>query len=354
MAQHDYIISNQSGAAFRADLNNGLAAIVSQNSGAAQPSTTYAYQWWADTTTGLLKIRNAANSAWITVGTLASANLGLLSLAGGTLTGAVLADDAGNAALPAIAFDTDPNTGIFRKGADQLGLSAGGTERAFIDANGVTIQAQGDLRLADADSSNWVALHAPSTVAANITLTVPSTVGTADQALVTDGTGVLSFASRSRLVSATAVATTSGTSIDFTSIPSWVRRITVAINGVSTNGTSAIQVQLGDSGGIETTGYVASNAVITGSNTCDTTVVTTGFVIIGSTAAETRHGALIITNSSANNWLAIGNFFNGGTAHSGYVQGEKGTSATLDRVRLTTVNGTDTFDAGSVNIIYEG
>jgi len=79
MAQHDYIIANQSGAAFRSDLNNGLAAIVSNNSGAAQPSTTYAYQWWADTTTGLLKIRNAANSDWITVGTLASTNLGLLS-----------------------------------------------------------------------------------------------------------------------------------------------------------------------------------------------------------------------------------------------------------------------------------
>ena len=129
MAQHDYIIANQSGAAFRADLNNGLAAIVSQNSGAAQPSTTYAYQWWADTTTGLLKIRNAANAAWITIGTLADANLGLLSLAGGTLTGAVLADDAGTAALPAIAFDGDPNTGIFRAGADQLGIATNGVER---------------------------------------------------------------------------------------------------------------------------------------------------------------------------------------------------------------------------------
>ena len=129
MAQHDYIIANQSGAAFRSDLNNGLAAIVSNNSGAAQPSTAYAYQWWADTTTGLLKIRNAANSAWITVGTLADANLGLLSLAGGTLTGAVLADDAGTAALPAIAFDGDPNTGIFRAGADQLGIATNGVER---------------------------------------------------------------------------------------------------------------------------------------------------------------------------------------------------------------------------------
>jgi hypothetical protein len=129
MAQHDYIIANQSGAAFRADLNNGLAAIVSQNSGVAQPSTTYAYQWWADTTTGLLKLRNAANNAWITIGTLADANLGLLSLAGGTLTGALLVDDSGTAALPAIAFDGDPDTGAFRAGANEFGIATNGVER---------------------------------------------------------------------------------------------------------------------------------------------------------------------------------------------------------------------------------
>lgn len=79
MAQHDYVLDNQAGAAFRSDLNNALSAIVSQNSGATAPATTYAYQLWADTTTGLLKIRNAANSGWITVGELASANLGLLA-----------------------------------------------------------------------------------------------------------------------------------------------------------------------------------------------------------------------------------------------------------------------------------
>lgn len=87
MAQHDYVLDNQSGLAFRQDLNNALAAIVSQNSGASAPSTTYAYQWWADTTTGLLKLRNAANSAWITIGTLASANLGHATVASPTFTG---------------------------------------------------------------------------------------------------------------------------------------------------------------------------------------------------------------------------------------------------------------------------
>ena len=77
MAQHDMNLANADGAAFRADANNALAALVSNNSGATAPATTFAFQWWADTTTGLLKIRNAANSAWVTVGTLADANLGL-------------------------------------------------------------------------------------------------------------------------------------------------------------------------------------------------------------------------------------------------------------------------------------
>ena len=89
MSQHDHDLANQSRTAFRGDLNNALLAIVSQNSGATAPSTTYAYQWWADTTTGLLKQRNAANSAWITIGTLADAYLGLASLAASSLfTGA--------------------------------------------------------------------------------------------------------------------------------------------------------------------------------------------------------------------------------------------------------------------------
>jgi hypothetical protein len=306
VAQHDYIIANQSGAAFRADLNNGLAAIVSQNSGATQPSTTYAYQWWADTTAGLLKLRNAANNAWITIGTLADANLGLLSLAGGTLTG------------------------------------------------NLTLNAQSDLRLADSDSSNWVALQAPATVATNLTLTAPATDGTADQSLVTDGSGALSFASRSRLISGTPVNTTSGTSIDFTSIPSWVKKITVMLYGVSTNGTSAVQIQLGDSGGVEASGYTSSLAIITGPNACGIQPYTSGFVPPGATAGGTRSGLLTIANLAANVWIASGTFEDASFGAAGYTQGFKDLSATLDRVRITTINGTDTFDAGTVNIIYEG
>lgn len=89
MSQNDMSIANQAFPAFRSDLNSALQALASLSSGATEPSTMYAYQLWADTTTGLLKIRNAANSAWITIGTLASVNLGLLALSGGSLTGAL-------------------------------------------------------------------------------------------------------------------------------------------------------------------------------------------------------------------------------------------------------------------------
>jgi hypothetical protein len=130
VATHDYVIANGSGAAVRSDLNGALAAIASNNSSATEPSPAYAYMWWSDTTTGLLKIRNAANTAWVTVGTLASTNLGLLASAG-TLTAAL-----GSASTPSVTFTGDLNTGIYSPGADQVAISTGGTGRVFVDASG--------------------------------------------------------------------------------------------------------------------------------------------------------------------------------------------------------------------------
>ena len=122
MAQHDYVIANGTGAAVRSDLNGSLAAIVSNNSGATEPGTMYAYQWWADTTTGLLKLRNSANSAWISLREL-----------DGTLT-----IEDGTAAAPGLAFTSDLNTGLFRVGADQLAISTGGTSRLAVSTTAVS------------------------------------------------------------------------------------------------------------------------------------------------------------------------------------------------------------------------
>jgi len=150
------------------------------------------------------------------------------------------------------------------------------------------------------------------------------------------------------ITSGTAVASTSGTSIDFTSIPSWVKRITVMFNGVSTSGTSNLQIQIG-SGSVTTTGYVgscASGATVVG--------MSAGFVVTVTIGAASAISGVSIINSL--NGLTYCEFGNTG-ANSGNIVGSSGGSltlgGTLDRVRITTVNGTDTFDAGSINILYE-
>jgi hypothetical protein len=149
----------------------------------------------------------------------------------------------------------------------------------------------------------------------------------------------------------------SGTSVDFTSIPSWVKRVTVMFDAVSTNGTSIIQVQLGDSGGIENTGYTSTGGFIQPSPTfAGAANSTTGFPIQSGTPAATLSfcGSMIITNLNGNTWTYM-SIITGqaATAAMLFGTGSKTLSAILDRVRITTVNGTDTFDAGSINILYE-
>jgi hypothetical protein len=150
-------------------------------------------------------------------------------------------------------------------------------------------------------------------------------------------------------VAGTAVASTSGTSIDFTSIPSWVKRVTVMMNGVSTSGTSILQVQIGDSGGIETSGYVGAVG-----NRGSENFYTSGYLINrGFTASSTASGLAILTLVSGNIWVVSGTLASSATDAPAFFAGNKTLSDTLDRVRITTVNGTDTFDAGSINILYE-
>ena len=247
MAQADGTIQNDTGANVRSDLNNNLAACFTNNSGASAPSTTFAYMWWADTSNGLLKLRNGGNTDWITVGSLTTANLalapqasptftgnvtipaGTVSLpslrftgdsdtglysaaantvnvtAGGTLSHAFTSTYStanvpirvpdGTAAAPSITNTGDENTGIFFGAADEVSISTGGTERAQFDSNGLSVLSQKPVRYYDADNSHYVELKAASTVSANVTLTLPTSDGDADQYLKTDGSGNMSWAS---------------------------------------------------------------------------------------------------------------------------------------------------------------
>lgn len=158
----------------------------------------------------------------------------------------------------------------------------------------------------------------------------------------------------SQLVQGTSVATTSGTSIDFTGIPSWVKRITVMFNGVSTNGTTNISIQLGTGSTTYTTsGYLgATTTVAAGSTGCNN--ISTGFTCgAGNQAATTvMHGSCIITNITGNTWVANGNFGKSDTTQLNTVGGSIALAAALTAIRIT-AGGTDTFDAGSINILYE-
>jgi hypothetical protein len=182
----------------------------------------------------------------------------------------------------------------------------------------------------------------------SVTLAAPAVAGSTTQTLV-NVTGTLA-----PIVSGTAV-TASSTSVDFTSIPSWVKRITVMFNGLSTNGSSAIQIQLG-SGSFTTSGYL-SYATSTFSSSSDSTSSTSGLLLTtGVGAAATVVGAMRLNNITGNTWVmdcSQGGVNGGGTAGSRTSGGVIALSGTLDRVRITTVNGTDTFDAGTINILYE-
>ena len=248
MAQSDQSIANDTGANVRADLNDNLAALFSNNSGSSAPSTTTAYMWWADTNAGELKIRNGADSAFLTFAPdLTATNLGLAPAASPTFTGNVVIPNGavgtaglqftgdsdtgfyrvaanqvgitaggtlshsftsthsiaavpvqlpdGTAAAPSLTNTGDLDTGIFFGAANEVSVSTGGTERVQVDSNGLTIKTQKSIKFNDSDDSNYVEIRSPGTVSSNVTLTLPSSDGDADQFLKTDGSGNLSFSS---------------------------------------------------------------------------------------------------------------------------------------------------------------
>ena len=178
--------------------------------------------------------------------------------------------------------------------------------------------------------------------ASNFTQTLPAATG---EIVVTGA--------NSSIVSGTAVASTSGTSIDFTSIPSWVKRVTVMFSGVSTNGTSNIQIQIG-AGSVTTSGYLGGGSISNNANQTVAANFTTGFgVAVGLSSAAIIHGIAQICLFNSNSWAMSSSIGRSDATVAGSSGGAVSLSGTLDRIRITTVNGTDTFDAGSINILYE-
>jgi len=232
-----------------------------------------------------------------------------------------------------------------------LGVARGGTGATTLTANNVLLGngTSAPLSVAPGTSGNVLTSNGTTWTSAGLIFANQSEFNTG-----TDTTKVLnsSIVRSNQIVLGTPVASTSGTSIDFTGIPSWVKRITVMFSGVSTNGTVSLLVQIGDSGGIETTGYVSSSVNATNGASSSGTDNTSGFVIRSASASNTWSGHMTITNLNSNLWVSS-HTLKGNTTSNASGGGDKTLSDTLTQIRITTANGTDTFDAGSINILYE-
>jgi hypothetical protein len=313
-----------------------------------------------------------------------------------------LSDVDGSAATPAIR-GTDTNTGIFFPAADTIAFAEGGTEVARIDSsgnlgigttspttalsvftgnNGTNLNVRSRAHLGGTHSSDSLVLGysvkadtaandrmvgtetnsgggAPAAILMNsgniqfhTATSVTAGAAFSSERMRIDSSGIVTgTAGNLMLVRATSVASTSGTSIDFTGIPSWARKITVMFQGVSTNGTSHLLVQIG-AGSVTTSGYATSTGTAINSAASGFYASSNaGFLIFNGAAANIFNGTSTILNVSSNTWTNA--HVIGGTDASRHGGGSIALGGTLDRVRITTVNGTDVFDAGNINILYE-
>jgi len=196
-------IANSSGAGVRADLNLALAAVASNNFGdKAQAGQVLPCEFVADNSTSPKKLlirsttgddgTSGTTPTYFDVGNLDEANLGLVKRAGDTLTGPLLVDDGSGASSPALSFDGDSDTGIFRQAANTMGFSTAGTQRVGISNAGLDMLNALPIRFQDSSGSPFVSIQSPSSLSGNVTLTLPSSI-TNGGFLQTDGSGNLSF-----------------------------------------------------------------------------------------------------------------------------------------------------------------
>lgn len=363
MSQHDMNLADQAGAAFRADLNNALAALVGNSSGATEPATMFAYMFWADTTSGRLKQRNAANSAWLDRGPLAGvyATFGELVkfAAGSDIASAATIDlTAATGNTTRITGTTATSAFTMTAGQWHLCIADGvwpltyhATTNKLDTGADYTCQA-GDRLLLVKDDDNIV--HGMIFPALATQAEMEAGTGTGIRLMTPErvAQAIAALASGSSLTIGSFTAWTSGAYKDITGI-SGAKRITISPKSLSTSGTSNLLIQIGDAtGGLKTSGYESGCT-----NDAATRATSTAGFIVSSTsnAAYVRSGTVVLTlvDSSNNTWAMSGQISETGSGLDANSGGQVTLSGPLDRFRFTTVGGTDTGDAGGFGYSVE-
>jgi hypothetical protein len=400
MSQHDYNIANQSGSGLRSDLNSALSAIATQNSGSTAPSTTYPYQPWADSTSGLLYRRNGANSGWILDLALSGTHLytyyltqrvdnDFLALVGGYTGGANIelngpsSASASNAFFDAAAHyfrsvdgatryaTLDSNglvVGALSTADAQVNIGAGatGNRYAYLDLIGDTTYSDYGLRIIRNNSgpntssniqhrgTGYLSINAEDAGYVSIGTNGSNRIEVNPTGLTTVNNGLSGAVTRS-----TAVPVSGSTSAIFSNVPSWVKKITVLLDGVSfgVGGVDNLFVRTRVAGASVTSGYTQNGAVIVAPGTLGTvTGITAGstgssFLLYSDSAANIIYGSIRLVNVTGNVWTMFANYMWG--TYTGIASGRISLSGTLDGIEIRG-SLSSAFDAGTVNITYEG
>lgn len=289
---------------------------------------------------------NGATSGQITINPPAVAGTTAISLPAITGGSFIVSDSSGNVGIGT----SSPNTKFVVSNGGAAGLEINPT--GFSSAPSIVSYNRSGAaytQLTLDGASNVFAIS--GTEKARIDSSGNLLVGTTTQA--TGALLTVNGSIKGTITSGTSQASTSGTSIDFTGIPSWAKRVTVMFQGVSTNGSSPFLIRVG-AGSVATSGYAGGTFGADGSAVRTAVTQTTGFGGYSSAAISTYNGSLQITLLTGNTWSASGVFYDNGNAYGVCMAGAITLGGALDRVRVTTVNGTDTFDGGNINILYEG
>ena len=371
MAQQDYVIADQTGVSFLDDINLNLAAIVSNNSGATEPTTKHAYMWWADTTSGILKQRNAGNTVWINKGLLSTVfDQGVATTDSPTFAGINIAGPLTSAAGD---FNLIANTALSDAAATLTAAQLFGGEFTITPTVARIQTLDTAANIISALSGSVTGSHFTFTVvnlaAFDVTIATAAGVTLVGNMVVNDGPAM--FRVR-RLTSSTvsvtrlgnvqypgielqsSVATTSGTSLDFSGIPAGVKRITVGLDEVSFNANASLVLRLGDSGGVEASGYNVTMTVLASSFNA-TAPITTGFELKDSgvsTHEFSGNAVFSLMDASTNTWSGVVSCRINSTAVFLTV-GTKSLSSELTTVQLVSGSGSANFDNGKASISLE-